>query len=244
MTPSINSASHFPNPQGLNPSNTTWTAPDLSGSHTLDDIFEHHALKSNSHPWAVWSDADPTVIGSNKLVHISYGEWFKALRRVARILQHQLLDVPTDAPSVEVEDRPLTIAILATGALDSLSYAVLVQAIIYLGHTAFPISHWNSAAAIVHLLKATQCTHLIVSGGEPIRDVVKAVRPEFEERGDVKVVEAPTFLDLFAKYGSGGNEEGDDQVILAPRRQPGMKDTALIIHSSGPILTCTLSPRP
>lgn len=225
--PLIRDVTKFPNPQGADPSNTTWAVPDLSGSQSLIEIFEHHALKSTSHLWVVWEDL--TVLGEgDKQRGITYGEWWRALQKAARLLI-QRFDLPPNRTS---EDRR-TIALYATS---DISYHVLVHAIIYLGHTAFPISTRNSVAAIVHLMKKTGCTGLLVYGGEPIWEAVKAVRLEFDAEAEpLQVVEAPTFLDLFTGFGPAVGEHGDeeDQSPVPPPRKVGMDELALIMHSSG-----------
>ncbi|KAG8854181.1 hypothetical protein FRB96_007737 [Tulasnella sp. 330] len=215
--------SHFPNPQGLK--STTWAAPDLSGKSTLGEIFQHHGTHSSSHKWVVWEDQ--TVLGDDKRGTLTYANWWRGLQRAAKFVKDQL-DLKPGASG------PMVIGIFAN--IDSLTYAILLEAIVYLGHTAFPISTRNSVAAIAHLLKETGCTQLIVFGGEPITNAVNQVRDELRgQRSGAEVLhvhEAPTFEKFFPIYGPSGKDDEDVEDV-APLRKSSTKEHALIIHSSG-----------
>ncbi|KAG9010812.1 hypothetical protein FRB94_009719 [Tulasnella sp. JGI-2019a] len=217
----------LPTTQGY--TSTTWKHPDLSGASTLGDIFEHHAHNSPSHLWAVWHD--PSVSGDDKRGKISYADWWNAIQRASRFLMEHC-DLPSNP--VGPEDRR-TVAIF--GTLDPLFYIVLVQAIIHLGHTAFPLSTRNSVEATVHLLQTTRCEQVIVAGGEPVQ---KAVRDASRQIGEhvgkphgLRVTDPPRFGTLFPKHGPTTSQEAEEMTPIAQPRRPRMSEVALILHSSG-----------
>ncbi|KAG8977784.1 hypothetical protein FRB93_011766 [Tulasnella sp. JGI-2019a] len=183
---------------------TTWKCPDLSGASTLGDIFEHHAHNSPSHLWVVWHD--PSVSGDDKQGKISYADWWNAIQQASRFLMEHC-DLASNPVGPE---HCRTVAIFST--LDPLSYIILVQAIIYLRHVAFPLSACNSVEALVHLLQATCCV------GKPYR---------------LQVTEPPRFGALFPKHGPVTSQEAEEMAPIAQPRRPGMSEVALILHSSG-----------
>ncbi|KAG8887202.1 hypothetical protein FRB98_000364 [Tulasnella sp. 332] len=222
MSSSNASSSQFPNPQGLH--SKTWTAPDLSGSSTLGEIFQHHATYSSSHLRVVWEDQDAP--GDVKRSGLTYANWWRGLQRAAKFVIGRFGLQPGAS-------EPIAIGIFAT--IDTVTYAALVEAIVLLGHTAFPISSRNSVAAVVHLLNQTKCSHLLFCGGEPIVAVVNAVSKEMNGKASdgkaVQVREAPSFEMLFPMYGPSGKDDGETNV--APLRKSSAKEPAIILHSSG-----------
>ncbi|KAG8877545.1 hypothetical protein FRB98_006665 [Tulasnella sp. 332] len=223
------SSLQLPTPQGA--TSCTWKAPDLSGASTVGEILQHHAVSSPEHTWAVWEDHNAShEHDGDKRAKLSYADWWDSVQNAAKfVLEHgELPKIP-----IGPKDRRV-IAIFAT--LDPLSYIVLVQAIILLGHTAFPISTRNSVAAVAHLLQEAKAERLIVAGGEPIRKVVHDVTLQISEQAikptSLKVINAPTFGSIFPKHGPHQDSEGSRPVKIQTRR-PGMSEVALILHSSG-----------
>ncbi|KAG8877546.1 hypothetical protein FRB98_006666, partial [Tulasnella sp. 332] len=224
------SSPHLPTPQGT--TSLTWKAPDLSGASTVGEIFQHHAINSSSHLWAVWEDHNAPTHDSDKRAKLSYADWWNGVQNAAKFLL-DYGDLP--ANPTRPEDRRI-IALFAT--LDPLTYFVLIHAIIILGHTAFPISTRNSVAAVVYLLQETKSERLIVAGGEPIREVVRGVILQISEQAarsiPLKVIDAPTFGALFPKHGPAMYQDAEaSKPIELLTRKPAMSEVALILHSSG-----------
>ncbi|KAG8982466.1 hypothetical protein FRB94_006637 [Tulasnella sp. JGI-2019a] len=128
-----------------------------------------------------------------------------------------------------------TVAIFST--LDPLPYIVLVQAIIYLRHVAFPLLARNSIKALVHLLQATCCEQIIVAGGEPIQravcDASQWIGEGVGKPYGLQVTEPLRFGALFPKHGPVTSQEAEEMAPIAQPRRPGMSEVALILHSSG-----------
>ncbi|KAG8873436.1 hypothetical protein FRB97_006736, partial [Tulasnella sp. 331] len=224
------SSPHLPTPQGT--TSLTWKAPDLSGASTVGEIFQHHAINSSSHLWAVWGGHNAPTHDSDKRAKLSYADWWNGVQNAAKFLL-DYGDLP--ANPTRPEDRRI-IALFAT--LDPLTYFVLIHAIIILGHTAFPISTRNSVAAVVYLLQETKSERLIVAGGEPIREVVRGVILQISEQAarsiPLKVIDAPTFGALFPKHGPAMYQDAEaSKPIELLTRKPAMSEVALILHSSG-----------
>ncbi|KAG9007856.1 hypothetical protein FRB94_013912 [Tulasnella sp. JGI-2019a] len=219
----------LPLPATQGHTSTTWKQPDLSGESTLGDIFEHHARNSPSHLWAVWQDQ--TVPGDDNRGKVSYADWWNAIQRASKFLLQQC-DLPRNPTS---PDDRCTVAIFAT--TDPLSYTVLVQAIIYLGHIAFPLSIRHSVETVVHLLQATHCTQIIVAGGEPIQKVIHDVSQQINGHATtpqgLRIIDAPRFGALFPKHGPATSQEAEEITPIAQPRKPAMSEIALILHSSG-----------
>lgn len=212
--------------QGL--TSSTWSAPDLSGESRLAEMFEAHATNSASHEWAVWEDqTSPTDDMRGRVV---YSEWWMAIHRAGRLLQSAFKLHPSPTRS---EDR-LTICIF--GTMDPLTYIVLIQAIMYLGHVPFPLSHRNSATAVARLLQVVDCSYVIIAGGDSVLQVAEAACREVEQASKsgrtVHVLPGPAFLDVFPAHGPSKKDASDFQLLTKPRR-PDLEEVALILHSSG-----------
>lgn len=97
-----------------------------------------------------------------------------------------------------------------------------------LGFTPFPISPRNSAAAVAHLLKSTNCRHLALGQDVSLQKVADTVCHQFWEAdvdNKITTIPMPRFNDLFS------TKPGSYEPL--PPVRPDWSQTALIMHSSG-----------
>ncbi|KAG8984637.1 hypothetical protein FRB94_004591 [Tulasnella sp. JGI-2019a] len=112
-----------------------------------------------------------------------------------------------------------------------------MHAIIYLGHTAFPISTRNSVTAVVHLLANTMTEQIIVSCEEPIQKVIDEadalIRGQPGQQRGLKVIQVPMFGDLFPEHQHRVSPDYLETPKISRPKRPAMTEPALILHSSG-----------
>ena len=101
------------------------------------------------------------------------------------------------------------------------------------GHTMFLISPRNAPAAVVDMLRKTNCRHVLVSQDTLIQELVQPVKKELH---DVELHAMPTFEDIYPGDAVEGDEEPDD----LPKSY-GLTNVAMILHSSG-MDPCFVSP--
>ena len=89
----------------------------------------------------------------------------------------------------------------------------------------FLISPRNAPAAVVDMLRKTNCRHVLVSQDTPIQELVQPVKKELH---DVELHAMPTFEDIYPGNAAEGDEEPDD----LPKSY-GLTNVAMILHSSG-----------
>lgn len=97
-----------------------------------------------------------------------------------------------------------------------------------LGFIPFPISPRNSAAAVAHLLKSTNCRHLVLGQDVSLQKVADTVCHQFWEAdvdNKITTIPMPHFSDFFS------TKPGSYEPL--PPVHPDWSQTALIMHSSG-----------
>ncbi|KAJ7665037.1 acetyl-CoA synthetase-like protein [Mycena polygramma] len=137
-------------------SSPTFRLPPLDGTCTVPELFEYNAQHSPEHP--IFTFVDQT----NETVSVTYRRMWNAIRRVASTVRSHV--EPFQA-RYDQQERPIgcgpTVGILA--AADSITYSVLMLAIMRLGFIAFPLSTRNSASGLAHLIQQTHVIQLYVS---------------------------------------------------------------------------------
>ncbi|KAJ7618680.1 hypothetical protein FB45DRAFT_755992 [Roridomyces roridus] len=185
--------------------------PPSDNSLLFPEILAYHAKENPNYPLFCYLDQPLNIIKT-----ISWAAAFKAFRRVSNILQ----EVKVANPAV----RP-TVAILA--ATDQITYFCLIAGIMSVGYKAFPISPRNSELAVQHLLKASDCTHILTTNDESTQKLTRAAAIGLaSEGGTLTLIPAPTFEALFEPP-----VVGDDPLpgVCKPRED----DLAIMLHSSG-----------
>ncbi|CAK5265509.1 unnamed protein product [Mycena citricolor] len=116
---------------------------------------------------------------------------------------------------------------------DVLIYQTIVVGCIRAGLVPFPISHRNSPAAIVHLLKSTGCHRVLTTRASlgNLVDVISELAAQ-ELSYELSVEEIPLLGELYPHL---GRESAADEFTsyLVSDLTPRMTDIALCLHSSG-----------
>ena len=90
----------------------------------------------------------------------------------------------------------------------------------------FLISTRNVPAAIVDMLRKTDCHHVLASSDAGVQDLLSVAMSELT---DVTIHPMPTFEDIFPPNSIGDNTDDPDDLP----RQYDMSAVAMILHSSG-----------
>lgn len=198
----------LPAPQGV--SSPTFKAPPLDGSLTFPELLDYNAIHSAKHPLFRYDDLD------NGGFHtISWEEGAAAVHTAGYYFKKHIHG-----------EAPVTVGILAN--TNSITYFAVITGLMRLGFTPFPISPRNSAAAVTHLLKSTNCRHLVVGQDVSLQKVADTVCHQFWEAdvdNKITTIPMPCFSDLFS------TKPGSYEPL--PPVRPDWSQTALIMHSSG-----------
>ncbi|ESK87402.1 l-aminoadipate-semialdehyde dehydrogenase [Moniliophthora roreri MCA 2997] len=164
----------------------------------------------------------PESDNSIKLRSLSYSDILRAVDRLA--WHYALLLTPKLKPG-EIPP-PQIIAVLVTSAIDE---TLLELALAKLGLTALLLSVNNSVAAVAHLSKLTNATHVIYSPkfSEDAREARELLMKEGYELGLVEDKRFPL-------WGEGGIQTTNVKPFAAPLTPEQEADRpAVILHSSG-----------
>ncbi|KAF9025149.1 acetyl-CoA synthetase-like protein [Hymenopellis radicata] len=204
----------YPTPQGS--TSKTFRAPPLDGTLALHALPEFHAKNSPDHP--VFRYEDPSN-GGIKTLHWSH---ISLAIRAAREILLDNFGVPTSGT------HPV-VAILVNA--DTMSYVAVIFGLMQAGFVPFPISVRNSAAAVLHVLKETNCTRMIVSHDQHLQAIANMVSQEYasgtRELGPMQSKQMPSFNSMY-RVDNGIRDLANES---APNFQS--TDTATIFHSSG-----------
>ncbi|KII87501.1 hypothetical protein PLICRDRAFT_257848 [Plicaturopsis crispa FD-325 SS-3] len=197
---------------------TTSTPPPLDGSLTLPEILDFNARKNPNEPFFYFSRD-----GSPEVTKVSQLEFARASHRVAHVLR----------PSRAGVDGAV-VAIIAN--VDTLHYHALVMGLARAGLVPFPISQRNSAAAVIDLLRNTNCHRIIVTRSS-LRALFDEIEVEIATKGEpfeLEISEAPAFDLLYPCLGrETSSDPFDEYPEPALDRRPKLSDILLYLHSSG-----------
>ncbi|KAH0828782.1 acetyl-CoA synthetase-like protein [Lanmaoa asiatica] len=187
--------------------------PPLDGSLLFPDLFNFHMERNTSFPMFVY--ANESVPGT--LTEISFLEFGRAAHRVAHALR----------PSRQGPDGEVVMVIANT---DTILHHAVVVGLSIAGWVPFLVSSRNSAAAVVNMMKKTDCAR-IVTLDHAHRGLIDGIRHE-NEGAHLIVYELPTLRYAFPKL---GREVATDTFIpyLTPLKRPDLDSPAIYIHSSG-----------
>ncbi|KAJ7443002.1 putative aminoadipate reductase [Mycena latifolia] len=197
---------------------TSTTAPvraPLDCSLNVGEIIDLHVTRA--HRGAAYAFAD----GAGGITEVSQFEFARAAHRVAHLLRPQRRGA---------EGQVLAIAALT----DALLYQTLVAGCIKAGIVPFPISHRNSAAAVLHLLRTTGSHRLLTTKGS-LGHLVGAVGTELSAQSppyELSIEEIPFLGQLYPRL---GHETIEDPFVPypSPATRTPLDDVALYLHSSG-----------
>ncbi|KAJ7488848.1 putative aminoadipate reductase [Mycena latifolia] len=196
----------------------TTTAPvraPLDCSLNVAEIIDLHIARA--HRGAAYAFED----GAGSITEISQFEFSRAAHRVAHLLRPQRRGA---------EGQVFAIAALT----DALLYQTLVAGCVKAGIVPFPISHRNSAAAVLHLLRTTGSHRLLTTKGS-LGHLVGAVGAELVAQSppyELSIEEIPLLGRLYPHL---GHETIEDPFIPypSPATSTPLDAVALYLHSSG-----------
>ncbi|TFK42646.1 hypothetical protein BDQ12DRAFT_719499 [Crucibulum laeve] len=203
----------FTAPQGI--SSATFCPPPVDGSMTLVEMFDYHLVNSPNHP--IFRYKDP----SGHVQDVLWQQAVYAIHTAAIGIQQK---VATGFQS----QHAVVVGILAT--TDSITFSILIAAIMRAGFVPFPISTRNSVPAVGHLLKSTRCQYLFVSSDSAIQELAKSASALADKEHSVTIYPVPSYADLIASYETNNSH----QERKTPSSIRPDKDAAcIILHSSG-----------
>ncbi|KAJ6566967.1 hypothetical protein B0H19DRAFT_716138 [Mycena capillaripes] len=189
-------------PQGVN--NPTFCAPPLNGSLTIPQILDYHLENSPRHKAYIYDD------GQGGVISIEFAQYIRMVHAACRRILR-------DNPS-----HPAGAVIAVFADADTISYCMLVSAIMRVGLVPFCLSPRNAAAGVANLLKQVNPVAVYISPDlkSVIAEALSVPGPSFP------VLEAPTFEQLQSELHSSAEP-------LPALQTAAMDSTAYILHSSG-----------
>ncbi|KAJ7626112.1 acetyl-CoA synthetase-like protein [Roridomyces roridus] len=189
--------------------------PPLDCSINASEILDFHLTHQNRGAAFSFGDAE------GNLTDISRLEFMKASHRAAHLLR----------PRREGQEGQV-VAIVAVS--DVLVYQTLLVGCIVAGFVPFPISHRNSAAAVVHLLQSTGAHHILTTKASlsSLLDAISNQVSFLPEPYDLSIVEFPLLGQIYPDLGHECAAHAFTP-YPSPSSQPGLDDILLYVHSSG-----------
>ncbi|KAF7347140.1 Acetyl-CoA synthetase-like protein [Mycena venus] len=189
--------------------------PPLDCSLNLAQIIDQHIAHDNRS--AAYSFTDE----NGHVTDISHFEFARAAHRVAHLLRPQRCGL---------EGQVIAIVALT----DVLIYQTIVSGCIIAGLVPFPISHRNSAAAILHLLNNTNSHRLLMTKSSLGRlvDTVSIELSNNKPPFELSIEEIPLLGQIYPYL---GHETSEDVFVPypIPTTSIALDDVALYLHSSG-----------
>ncbi|KIJ16095.1 hypothetical protein PAXINDRAFT_11135 [Paxillus involutus ATCC 200175] len=158
--------------------------------------------------------ANETAPGTTEISFLEFG---RTAHRVAHMLR----------PSRQGPDGQVVMVIATT---DTILHHAVVAGISMAGLVPFPVSSRNSAAAIVNMMKKTNCSW-IVTLAHAHRALVNAICQE-SEGTQLTLDELPTLACAFPKLGKEVAADPFDP-YPPPAKRPELHSPAIYVHSSG-----------
>ncbi|KAJ6461250.1 hypothetical protein C8R47DRAFT_1159650 [Mycena vitilis] len=180
---------------------STFSPAPLDGSLTIAQLLDHHLEKSPHHKAYIYNDEKLGVVS------VEFAQYIRAVLAACRLIQRHT--APRKAGDV--------VAIFVDA--DTISYCMLVSAVMRAGLVPFCLAPRNAAAGIANLLQQTNAVAVYISSN---------LKPEISEAlivlgTPLPVHEAPTFQQL----------QGDIAGSLPALQTAPMDSTAYILHTSG-----------
>ncbi|KAF8312105.1 acetyl-CoA synthetase-like protein [Clavulina sp. PMI_390] len=199
--------------------------PEITRAVPYTRLVEHHAATHPDEKYALLAPTDNSYSEPPSERAISWSQLNDATIRVAHLLN------PLDSTGTPERPRRV-IAILAV--TDTVIYQTLHLAIVRSGNIPFPISPRNSAEAIAHLLKATDCHDVVINGGPAILSLLHAARALIPnpESFPLEYIPLPSAAAFFPHLFKGSSQSPPPHYPL-PADPDDQEAIRLWIHSSG-----------
>ncbi|KAF8217447.1 hypothetical protein K438DRAFT_1656334 [Mycena galopus ATCC 62051] len=188
--------------------------PSSLSPETIPTLVARNLDKIPSDPFYIYADLE-----SNEIVTITHLEFGRATHRAAHVLR----------PNREGQDGKV-VAILAES--DTMLYHAILVGLMTANFISFPISPRNSAAAILQLLRASSCYHILATRVTLSPLLARLQRHLAEVDFALDIQEVPSFQEIYPNIGA---ETPDHAFQPYPRPQisANFDDVFMYIHSSG-----------
>ncbi|KAF7309199.1 Acetyl-CoA synthetase-like protein [Mycena kentingensis (nom. inval.)] len=197
-------------PQGL--ASETWSPPPPDSALTLPGILDFQLTHSPDHVAYVYEDADGTLV---RILYRQFiGTVYKACAAILRDVEF----------FQKTQDGKAVVAVFAN--TDSLTYSMLVTAIMRAGFTPFCISPRSAAPSLANLLRQTKPVAIYVAGEAAKQELARTWELLESTDSRIRVFTPPTFDEL-------QDLDAVEQGALPQVKTESGDATALILHSSG-----------
>ncbi|KIK78245.1 hypothetical protein PAXRUDRAFT_164512, partial [Paxillus rubicundulus Ve08.2h10] len=197
----------------LGPASSAPEFPPLDCSVLFPDLIDFHMERNPT--FSMFMYPNETVPGTT--TEISFLEFGRAAHRIAHTLR----------PSRQGPDGQVVMIIANT---DTILHHAVVTGISIAGLVPFPVSSRNSAAAIVNMMKKTNCSWIITLA-HAHQGLINAICRE-SDGTQLTLDELPTLACAFPKL---GKEVAADPFVPypPPAKRPELHSPAIYVHSSG-----------
>ncbi|QRV95029.1 L-aminoadipate-semialdehyde dehydrogenase [Ceratobasidium sp. AG-Ba] len=158
---------------------SNFVVPPSDGSVPISHLLDFHLKYNPQHPWIVLSDGHSETI-------ITYEQLAHAAHNAIKVIN----------PNLSITEGA-KVGILAT--TDSIVYLTLLFGISLSGLVPFPISPRTPLAGIIHLLKTTDTSHIILDGSPAMVELSHALATS---DSPFTTLPLPTLTDLYPNLGS------------------------------------------
>ncbi|KAH9476002.1 putative NRPS-like protein biosynthetic cluster [Psilocybe cubensis] len=192
------------------------TAPPRDCSVTLPEVVDFHIKNNPDYPVWIFNED-----GQSDITKVTYLEYGRACHRVAHKMR----------PGRRGPEGEL-IAIVAFS--DNLLYNAVSVGLIRAGMVPFLMSPRNTAAAIIKMLKETDC-HRLLSTQQTLKPLLAGIRSELASTSpgfELSIEEMPAFYDIYPKLGCESQDDPFEEYPM-PLVRPPLDNVMLYLHSSG-----------
>lgn len=115
---------------------------------------------------------------------------------------------------------------------DSISYCMMMNAVVRAGHIPFAISTRNGATSLAHLFSVTDTLMVYTSTDSIVQNLVADANEKLSgiKEKNIASFSIPMFGDFQADL--------ENVSLLPPLLPPSMSSIAIILHSSGNVICC------
>ncbi|KAF8839601.1 putative aminoadipate reductase [Paxillus ammoniavirescens] len=187
--------------------------PPLDCSLLFSDLINFHMQNNPTFPIFAYTDDQ----APNGIMEVTFLEFGRAAHRMAHVLR----------PARQGDEGQVVMLIAHT---DTILYHAALAGMSIAGLVPFLVSPRNSAAAVVDMMKKTDCSRIITLH-HAHHGLIDGIREEVPGR-EVIIDELPTLAYAFPKLGNEAESDPFDPYPAASSH-PGLDRPAIYIHSSG-----------
>ncbi|KAJ7150155.1 hypothetical protein C8R43DRAFT_1128198 [Mycena crocata] len=193
-------------PQGVNSS--TFTPQPLDGSLTIPQLLDVQSIRSPNHTAYIYDDPGGTIC------RVSFRQYIRTVHAACRRVLND----------INPGENTTVVGIFAV--TDTISYCMLVAAMLRAGIVPFCISPRTAADSLANMLEKTNAVAIYVSSDTRSRNEVSEGLALYKR--NLPIFEPPSFEALQSEVGSDA-----ELPPLPPICQVSLQSTAVILHSSG-----------